>query len=621
MRAIDEPRRRGRGALLALLACSAIGLLAAGAVVATRGLDASRTADRRRAAAELRLARTRAPLRQAVADQAAIRGSVAPFADAARTATDATARVVDLEQVLVERLTKLQAAGQAQDIPTYNRIVDEMNAATDDFVGAFTELDPPLADFSRAFDNLPTLRCNAPVSHHFAWTRYGDSGLECARLLVPLDYAAPRGEQIQITVVRRPADDPSARIGPLLMNPGGPGFSGIAFLRQATLTLPSELLRRFDLVTFDPRGVGRSTPVDCADNLDPLFGADLTAPSLAARTSAVDTIEHLIQGCARRSGALLAHVDTTSATRDVDRIRAALHVDRLSYLGFSYGTYLGALYADLYPQHVRAVVLDGAIHPDRTRSGAANTDTSPFAAALDAALTRCADDRSCPFARGRDRIAAFDELMSRLVTAPLDTGGRRFGRTQAELGVVSGLYRGASGWPELWNALARADVGDAAPLAALADRYTGRRANGSYSNEMEAHYAINCVDLGGRFTPREARNAVRAIGDSDKHFEAVGVLLALPCAFWPAAHVDPPPGGLDAKGAPAILVIGNEGDPATPIEGAEALAKTLDSGTLLRWAGTGHTALGRGSACIDDAVVAYLVNLTPPPDGTTCPAT
>ncbi len=613
--------RRGHRWLLVVMAVLAFGLLAVGALVARRGLDASRTADRRLAAAQLRLERARAPFRQAEADQAAVRGSVQPFADAARIATAATARVVQLEQALVDRLTRLQAAGAAQDTHAYNSIVDEMNAASNDFVTAFNGLTPPLSDFSRAFDDLPTLRCNARAGRRIRWTRYGDAGLECGRLQVPLDYAAAAGEQIEITVVRRPADDPASRIGPLLINPGGPGYSGIAFLRQATLTMPPEILRRFDLVTFDPRGVGRSTPVDCADNLDPLFDADLTAPSPADRDAAVRAIQRLIQGCARRSGPLLDHVDTTSTVRDVERIRIALGADRLSYLGYSYGTYLGALYADLYPNRVRAVVLDGAVHPDRALTGASNTDTSGFDSSLTSALASCAADATCPFARGRDPSAAFDALMSRLITAPLDVGGgRRLGRTRAELGAVYGLYRGAAGWPELWNALARADAGDGAPLSQLADRYTGRRPDGSYSNEMEAHYAINCVDLGGRFTPKQALDAVRGIVDSRKHFDAVGVLLALPCAFWPAPRVDPPPGPLDAKGAPPILVIGTEGDPATPIEGAVALAKALDSGTLLRWAGTGHTAFGRGSQCIDDAVVTYLVSLEPPPGGKTCPA-
>src|SRR6476646_9418493 len=348
-----EPRGHRRRWLLSIAALGALGLLVAGAIVARHGLDASLKADQQRATARLRLERARAPLRQAEADQAAVRGSVAPFADAARTATDATAHVVELERVLVDRLTNLQAAGSAQDIRTYNRIVEEMNAATGEFVTAFSQLEPPLTEFSRAFDDLPTIRCNAPANRRIRWTRYGDSGLECGRLRVPLDYAAAGGEQIQITVVRRPADDPATRVGPLLINPGGPGYSGIAFLRQATLTMPPDLLRRFDLVTFDPRGVGRSTPVDCADNLDPLFGADLTAPARADRDAAVSEVERLIQGCARRSGALLSHVDTTSAARDMDRIRAALGVDRLSYLGFSYGTYLGALYADLFPERVR----------------------------------------------------------------------------------------------------------------------------------------------------------------------------------------------------------------------------------------------------------------------------
>ena len=213
----------------------------------------------------------------------------------------------------------------------------------------------------------------------------------------------------------------------------------------------------------------------------------------------------------------------------MDQIRAALGVEQLSYVGFSYGTYLGALYADLFPERVRALVLDGAVHPDRAKRGASNTDTTGFDAALDAALASCERDRRCAFASGRDRSDAFDALMTRLAAAPLDVGGRAIGRTQAELAVLSGLYRGAAGWPELMEALGSAEAGDGTSLSRLADRYTGRRSDGSYSNEMEAHYAINCVDLGGRFTPVEARDAVRAIADSRRHFDAVGVLLALPC--------------------------------------------------------------------------------------------
>lgn len=598
----------------------AVALLIVGGIVAVLGDQQATEAARRAAVARVRLVDARVPLRRAEADRNSIRTSVLPFADFARTATAATERVVQLERDLVARLSRLRAAGSTADAGAYNQIVNELNANADDLVDAFNGLRLPLSDFSRALEGLPTLRCPGRAAARLQWVGYGTSGLECARLRVPLDYARPRGERIELTVVRRPAEDPSTSLGPLVLNPGGPGLSGVAFMREATLLMPAEILRRFDLVTFDPRGVGRSTPVDCGDDLDPLFGADLTAPTPEQRDAELLGASRLIGRCADRTGTLLSHLDTTSTARDLDRLRAALGVDQLSYLGYSYGTYLGAIYADLFPDRVRAAVLDAAVHPSRATQSAAVTDARAFRASLDAALADCAADSACPFASDEDPSAAYDTLMASLSRRPLTIGDRRFGRTIAELGVVSGLYRGAAGWPELMRALAAAAAGDGAPLAALADRYTGRRADGSYDNQMEAHYAINCTDLAARLTPEEARARVLGLERDPERFRAVTVLLALPCAYWPAPRVAPPGAPIEAGGAPPILVIGGENDPATPIEGAEAMAGILESGTLLRWAGTGHTAFGRGEACIDDRVVRYLVEMRAPPDDTICPA-
>jgi pimeloyl-ACP methyl ester carboxylesterase len=315
----------------------------------------------------------------------------------------------------------------------------------------------------------------------------------------------------------------------------------------------------------------------------------------------------------------LQHVDTYSAARDMDRVRAAMGVEKVTYLGFSYGTYLGAVYADLFPQRVRAAVLDGAVDPERAARGAEVADPIGFDDALNAALDDCATRPTCAFYSYGDPQHNYDALMKYLSSVPLDVGGKKFGRTQAELAVVSGLYRGAAGWPELMTALAAASKGDGRPLKVLHDRYTGRRADGSYDNEMEAHYAINCVDLGGRLNPQSAHDTVRRLDIDPPRFRAVSVLLSLPCAFWPVPRVDPPAGTLDAPGAPPILVVGSAGDPATPIQGAEALTEALDSATLLRSDGSGHTSFAQGNQCIDDAVVAYLVTVTPPAAGTTCP--
>ncbi len=451
------------------------------------------------------------------------------------------------------------------------------------------------------------------------WMRYGGQGLQCARVSVPLDYESPRGEQIQITVVRRPADDPAQSLGPLVINPGGPGQSAVSFMRDAVLLMPPEVLRRFDLVAFDPRGVGHSTAVDCADDLDPLYGGDLTAQDPKVRDKAVDAVARLVRGCALRSGSLLRHVDTFSAARDMDRVRAAIGAEKLSYLGFSYGTYLGVVYADLFPTRVRAAVLDGAVDPQRASRGASSSEAVGFEDALSDALLDCSRHPSCPFSSLGSPEQNYDSLMKYLSSVPLEVDGKPFGRTQAELAVVSGLYRGSAGWPELMTALDAAARDDGRPLKALQDRYTGRRPDGSYDNETEAHYAINCVDLGGRLSPKAARAAVRRLDRDPPRFRAVSVMFSLPCAFWPVPRVEPPPGPLDAKGAPPLLVVGSAGDPATPIAGAEALTKSLDSATLLRSDGNAHTSFARGDQCIDDAVVAYLINVVPPAAGTTCP--
>jgi pimeloyl-ACP methyl ester carboxylesterase len=612
------PPRRGRWLLVASTLLALV-VLAAGAALAWAGDRAEHEARQEQAEARIRLVDVRAPLRRAEADRNAIRTQVLPFADAARTATAASARVVDLERALVDRLVRLRDAGSSADAGTYNRIVAELNDTSDDLVDAFTGLRLPLDDFSRALQGLPTARCTGRAAETLRWTAYGESGLECARLRVPLDHAEPGGEQIELTIVRRPADDPSATLGPLVLNPGGPGLSGVAFLREATLLMPAEILRRFDLVTFDPRGVGRSTPVDCGDDLDPLFLADLTAPTADARVDSLRAAARVIRGCAGRTGSLLRHVDTATAARDLDRIRAALGVEQLNYLGYSYGTYLGAVYADLFPRRVRAAVLDAAVHPQRADRGLAIPDPGAFASALDTALEACGDDPACPFARNGDPQAAYDALMTSINNQPLDVDGRRFGRTPAELGVVSGLYRGSAGWPELWNALAAAAAGDGRPLSALTDRYTGRRGDGSYTNQMPAHYAINCTDLAARLRGGEARRAVLGLPRDPGRFEAVSVLLALPCAFWSAPPVGLPSAPIDATEAAPILVVGGEHDPATPIQGAEAMAGALRSANLLRWQGTGHTAFGRGNDCIDTAVTTYLVELRIPADDTTCP--
>jgi pimeloyl-ACP methyl ester carboxylesterase len=582
--------------------------------------DARRAADRATATrdrARQTLAAEREQLTRTRSDLAAARAAVTDFTAAAQLAVGATGRVVDEEAALTDRLARLQTAGAAQDIDGYNRTVDELVGHDADLEGAINGLDAPFDDYSRSLDALPTARCAGPVGRTVEWTAYGASGLQCARVAVPLDYGAPRGRQIELTVVRRPADDPNGDIGPLVINPGGPGQSAIAALRIASLTLPDEVLRRFDLIGVDPRGVGQSTPVDCADNLDPLFDGDLTDARQAKRTAALDRIQRLVHQCGVRSGALLRHLDTASTARDLDRVRIAMGAERISYLGFSYGTYLGSVYAELFPDHLRAAVLDGGVAPDHALADATLDHVADdIDDALGDALDDCAARPTCPMHNAGKPGEAYNALMAELEDAPIAVGPRTLGRGLAELGVIETIYGGQDEWPRLMDALAHARLGDGAPLLALSDSYTGRRKDGSYNNELEAHAAISCVELGSRPTPLDARTKVRELGIPSR-FDTIDLMLGLPCAFWPAPVTRPVP-HIDGKGAPDILVVGSQGDPFTPIEEAQALADALDSGHLLTYEGDGHTVVGRGNDCIDTAVTAYLVSGAVPADGATC---
>lgn len=611
------PRTRVVWRLGLLILAAAV--LAYGLVTMRDGRDAERAANRRLASARRELAAGKDVRRRAEADLAAARAAITDFSGSAQFATAAGAALVDVEAQLTDRLNRLRAAGAAEDIGAYNQIVDELNGSNDAVGAAVDALELPFRNFSQSLGRLPTARCAGRLTTPITWASYGTSGLKCARLAVPLDYERQRGPSIELTIVRRPADNPIGAL-PLVLNPGGPGGSSIAFLREAVLLLPNDVLQKFDLIGVDPRGVGQSTPVDCADNLDPLFDIDLTAKDLNARSTQLDVIERIIKQCKVRSGALLRHLDTQTAARDLDRVRAALQVNQISYLGFSYGTYLGAVYADRFPERLRAAVLDGAVDPKYAVSTVTFDTGTGFNDLLNGALLDCGANPRCPFHGTGDTGGRYDALMTKLQTAPLSVGPRRLGRGLAELGVVTALYSGSDGWGDLMDALAKANAGDGAPLLALSDSYTGRRRDGSYSNETEAHYAIACTEVRSRPSHDDARAKVRAISTSPKRFETVNVMLSIPCAFWPAPPNRNRAGTLRAKGAAPILVVGTEGDPVTPIEDAEALTKALDSGHLLRWQGDGHTAFGRGVDCIDNAVSAYLVNLTVPAEGTSCPA-
>ncbi len=449
------------------------------------------------------------------------------------------------------------------------------------------------------------------------WTGCG-SGLDCAELSVPLDYDDPDGEQITIALARRPAEDPDARVGSLLVNPGGPGGSGLQLVELAPQFIGSDVLERFDIVGFDPRGVGQSTPVECTDDLDFLFAVDTEPDTEQEHRELQDAARTFAGLCAENSAELLPFVGTENVARDMDRIRAGLGEEQLNYLGFSYGTYLGALYADLFPDRVRAFVLDGAVDPSLDTETAAVEQSLGFEKQFDEFLAECGDDESCDFYSGGDPEAAYDDLLARIEREPLESAdGRELGPGETDLAVATALYDGQFGFEGLARALAAAEAGDPDLLLALFDSYVGRDPSGEYDNSQEAFLAISCVDGVERFTPEQYDALAQRVGAAAPRFGETGVNLGYACVYWPAE-----PSGLEgpfaAEGAAPILVIGTQGDPATPPEWAEALADQLESGVLLRLDARGHTAYGQGYGCIDDAVADYLVDLDLPADGTLC---
>ncbi|MGH3322042.1 MAG: alpha/beta hydrolase [Streptosporangiaceae bacterium] len=456
------------------------------------------------------------------------------------------------------------------------------------------------------------------------WHSCGDR-FQCARLTVPLDYSRPNWKRARLAVVRLPAKHKKRRIGSLVLNPGGPGGSGVQYARRADEVVSPEVRARFDIVGFDPRGVARSRPaVHClsARQLDKYTALDASPETNAERHAIVRGSHRFDAGCEKRSGTLLPYVGTRSAARDMDVLRAALGDQRLTYLGKSYGTELGAYYAELFPRHVRALVLDGAVDPKVKPLRADLVQAKGFETALHAFVAHCVKRSDCPLGHGSTKkgMRRLDRFLHHVDEKPLPTqlgDGRKLNQALATLGVASALYI-RSAWQYLRLGLAQAFAGDGSVLMRLADALTGRRPDGTYTNETAANMAVNCVDQPMPSKVSAYAKLARRAGKAAPHFGEFVAWGSLPCAFWPAP-ADHPPASFDAHGAPPILVVGTTRDPATPYAWAKRLAHELDSGVLLTRDGDGHTGYRVGNSCIDHAVDRYLITGNPPPPGKTCP--
>ncbi|MGL5859155.1 MAG: alpha/beta hydrolase [Angustibacter sp.] len=458
-------------------------------------------------------------------------------------------------------------------------------------------------------------------SQRLSWRGCGGE-FQCTELTVPVDYGRPAGPTIRLSVVRLATGDDDTRVGSLIVNPGGPGGSGVQYARAARAVITSAARDAFDVVGFDPRGVGASAPVECLDDqqTDELVAADPTPDTAGEVTATVRLLRQLGERCRQRGGALLPHVDTRSAARDIDVLRAALGDRRLFYLGKSYGTFLGATYADLFPRNVGRMVLDGALDPALSNDEVSIGQGRGFEQATRAFVTDCARQASCPLGsdvtRGMRRL---QDLIESMDQSPLRTSDPRRPLTEGlgSLGVAVAMYDEGY-WPTLRTALDTALGGDGSALLELSDVYTERGSDGRYrSNQNVAILAVNCLD---RPDTGGLRGVERSIARFDRASPTWGRYLAwsqLPCAYWPV-KMKTKPARITAEGTPPIVVIGTTRDPATPYQWAQGLADQLSQARLVTYDGDGHTAYMRGSRCVDRAVDAYLLRGTPPEDGLRC---
>ena len=439
------------------------------------------------------------------------------------------------------------------------------------------------------------------------WSPCGE-GLECTTLVAPLDYFATGTESVRLPVVRHLALKPNERIGSLLVNPGGPGFGGTYLARNAATIFTEEILDRFDVVGWDPRGTGESVPaIDCIDNYDPYFAIDPTPDSTEERQAIIDSAKSFADACAERTGSLLSHVSTQDSARDIDLLRRALGEPEVSYFGFSYGSELGASWVTMFPDTVRAAVFDGAADPNASAAEATIDQARGFEIAFNAFLADCAT--KCSFPRGEDPGTAFDDLVAAIDANDYPTVDSR---PRLNLGItytaVANAMYATSLWPALDAALNEARDGNGAALLRLNDDYYQRRDNGTYGNEIEAFLAITCADDRGPATVEEIdaysarlREAAPRLGAS---FEG-----GYACVFWPVESE--PNLVITGRGAGPIVVIGTTNDPATPLESSQKMTRSLEGGVLVKVTGNGHTGYTR-SACAQKIVNRYLIDGEPP---------
>lgn len=450
-----------------------------------------------------------------------------------------------------------------------------------------------------------------------------DGTWQCAKMKAPRDWDEPEGDTIDIELIRvRTTAPEDRRIGSLIFNFGGPGGSGVT-------TLPAfgssyEALRtRYDLVSFDPRGVGRSAPVWCEDDqqLDAYFQQDASPDDAAERTEFLDSTKEFNGACEKNSGAMLPHVGTTEAARDLELMRQVLGDDKLHYFGISYGTELGGVYAHLFPEKVGRAVFDAVVDPTQNPEQGSLAQAKGFQLALGNFAEDCVSRvEDCPIGDTAEDVEnRIAKLLKDLDSKPIKgIFPRELTQAAATSGILQALYS-KDLWPYLTEGLEQAYDGDGSTLMLLSDALNGRSENGEYNNSTAANVSINCADDKPRYTPAFVEDRLPEFRAASELFGDSLAWSLLSCTDWPVAGAADHP-DVSAPGAAPILVVGNTGDPATPYEGARKMAQALGDGVgvEMTYRGEGHGAYESDNKCVRDAVNGYLLDGKVPTAGTVC---
>ena len=440
--------------------------------------------------------------------------------------------------------------------------------------------------------------------------------VECGNIEVPFDYADPEQGSFVLYVKKHNAASPADRIGSMMVNPGGPGFGGSSLADDAQYYFSQDLIDHFDIIAWDPRGTGESTPaVDCVDTFDEYFGLDSPPETPEEKQALIDASQAFNDKCAENSGTILPYISTQASAQDINSLRLALGEEKVSFFGFSYGSELGTTWATMFPETVRAIVVDGAVDPNASSTEEGMNQAKGFEGQLATFLKQCSEKTTCAFHNGGKAEAAFDQLVLDIDTTPLEVSKDRTPVTQGVLftAVAQAMYSDYY-WPQLSEALSEAQNGDGKGILQLYDDYYQRKDDGTYGNELEAFLAISCLDDPG----------ASSVEDVDSHIE--DFIAAAPrlggnfaygysCALWPVKQASKVT--ITGKGAGPIVVVGTTGDPATPLDSTRKMALGLEQGILIVVDANQHTGYGANN-CVVKAVDDYLIKLTVPANETTC---